>query len=119
MSNFGEFLPEKFPVFIWQRDNKFTYGFPAINGPKGGIKIASEKTDIVDPDNVNREVSEKEKQDFYAYAADALPNVGSKCIKAIVCFYTQTPDSHFVIDYHPEFPNVVIASPCFLPLISE
>jgi len=26
--------------------------------------------------------------------------------------YTNTPDEHFVLDYHPKFPQVVVASPC-------
>ena len=28
------------------------------------------------------------------------------------CMFTNTPDEHFVLDHHPEFPQVVLASPC-------
>jgi hypothetical protein len=28
------------------------------------------------------------------------------------CMFTNTPDRHFILDLHPEFKNVVIASPC-------
>ena len=28
------------------------------------------------------------------------------------CLFTNTPDRHFILDLHPEFPQVVIASPC-------
>jgi glycine/D-amino acid oxidase-like deaminating enzyme len=27
-----------------------------------------------------------------------------------VCFYTLTPDRHFVLDHHPETPRVVVAA---------
>jgi sarcosine oxidase len=28
------------------------------------------------------------------------------------CMFTNTPDHHFVIDLHPDYPQVSIASPC-------
>ena len=28
------------------------------------------------------------------------------------CMFTNTPDEHFIIDVLPEFPQVVVASPC-------
>jgi len=28
----------------------------------------------------------------------------------VTCLYTMTPDSHFVIDRHPEWPQVVFAA---------
>jgi sarcosine oxidase len=31
------------------------------------------------------------------------------CTKGQVCMYTITPDKHFVIDLHPEFPQVSVA----------
>ena len=31
---------------------------------------------------------------------------------AVTCIYTNTPDDHFIIDYHPDNNNIIIASPC-------
>ena len=28
------------------------------------------------------------------------------------CMFTNTPDRHFALDRHPEWPQVVLASPC-------
>jgi sarcosine oxidase len=28
------------------------------------------------------------------------------------CFFTNTPDEHFIIDFHPDHPQVILASPC-------
>jgi sarcosine oxidase len=39
--------------------------------------------------------------------------------------YTNTPDEHFILDFHPKFPQVLIISPCsghgfkFAPVIGE
>ena len=41
-----------------------------------------------------------------------LPGADGALRSAAVCLYTNTPDGHFLIDAHPEFRQVVIASPC-------
>ena len=28
------------------------------------------------------------------------------------CMFTNTPDEHFVLDLHPQLPQVCVASPC-------
>ena len=44
--------------------------------------------------------------------APYLPAVSGTCLRATTCLYTVTPDFGFVIDAHPEFESVVVASPC-------
>jgi sarcosine oxidase len=52
-------------------------------------------------------------------AADGTP------LASTVCLYTNTPDEHFLIDRHPQHPQVLIASACsghgfkFCPVIGE
>ena len=41
-----------------------------------------------------------------------LPDADGPLQSSVVCMYTNTPDEHFLIDRHPEFPQVLIASPC-------
>ena len=45
VENAARFSPERFPIFIWELPNstRGIYGFPAIDGPNGGIKVASEQ----------------------------------------------------------------------------
>jgi sarcosine oxidase len=33
-------------------------------------------------------------------------------VKAVACLYTVTPDSNFLIDYHPENERILVVSPC-------
>lgn len=109
---YSQFTSDRgFPVFIWNGRN-FIYGFPAINGPDAGLKVGSESINEVDPDKIERHVSFSEINEMYVKTSTILPNIGSDCIKAAVCMYTETADRHFVIDYHPESENIIIASPC-------
>lgn len=103
------------PTFIWLFNNADQiYGFPAVDGKKGGIKVATEDyTATTDPNDVNRDVSEDEVNSIYSkYIKEYLPGVSSVCIRSATCMYTVTPDSKFVIDYHPKYSNIIVASPC-------
>lgn len=110
------FEPKNFPIFIWelQGNKQGMYGFPAIDGQNGGVKIASEQYETTTTaDTVNREVSEEETKAMYEnFIAPYFPDLSDKCVKAISCLYTVTPDSHFVIDKHPKYPSIILASPC-------
>lgn len=111
-----QYAHDKLPVFIWelQGNTQGVYGFPAIDGPSGGLKIATEQYGVeTTVDTVNREVGEEEVRLMYQdFVAPYFPGLSDTCIKAVSCLYTVTPDSHFVIDKHPQYPSVVIASPC-------
>jgi glycine/D-amino acid oxidase-like deaminating enzyme len=42
-----------------------------------------------------------------------LPHVATGALRdAKVCPFTNTPDTHFLIDFHPSFANVLVSSPC-------
>jgi sarcosine oxidase len=110
------FLPENFPVFIWELQGKKQgiYGFPAIDGPRGGVKVATEQYDVTTtPDAVEREVSAAEMRATYEdYVAPHVAGLTGKCPKAAACLYTVTPDFGFVIDTLPGAERVIVASPC-------
>lgn len=110
------FTPDKFPIFIWelQGNKQGMYGFPAIDGAKGGFKIASEQYETTTtPETVDRNVSQEEITAMYDnFIEPYLHGVTNKCIRAISCLYTVTPDSEFVIDFHPTSEQIIIASPC-------
>jgi sarcosine oxidase len=106
----------RFPVFIWelQGRDQGVYGFPALDGPGGGMKIATEEyRATTTPETVERGVGPAETATtFERYVGPYLPGVSRRCLRATTCLYTVTPDFGFVIDRHPEFRNVIVASPC-------
>jgi sarcosine oxidase len=111
------YLPGKFPVFIWefgQHPENFMYGFPAIDGPQGGVKLATEQRELeTTPDAVDRVVGQGEVDEMYErYVRERLPGLSSKCVNAVTCLYTSLPDYGFFIDRHPDHPNIVVVSPC-------
>jgi len=108
------FMPEQMPVYIRVPDagtNMF-YGFPAIDGPGGGLKIAGEQFDeTTEPDAVKREVGADEMKAMHAVASPHL-RISSRCVRTVACQYTVTPDFHFIIDHTPGCDRVWFASPC-------
>ena len=110
------FLPENFPVFIWELQGKpqGIYGFPAIDGARGGLKIATEQyAATTTPETVERQVSDAEIRVVYdEYVAPYISGLSRKCMKVATCLYTVTPDAGFVIDALPGADRVIIASPC-------
>jgi sarcosine oxidase len=115
--NRERYSPEHFPVFIWitgERLQDMLYGFPAIDGLEGGLKVATERYEnTVDPDAVPREVSAESTSAMYSeYIAPRLPDVSSQCLRTATCLYTVTPDAKFVIDYADGAQKVLFASAC-------
>ena len=112
----GEFEMPRFPIWIWelQETKHVIYGFPAIDGAGGGVKVATEQyLRATAPESVDREVGDEEKRAMHReLVAPYLPGLSDRCVKAVACMYTATPDFQFWIDRHPAMPNVVIVSAC-------
>ena len=96
------------PVWLDCGD-RVIYGIPAHDGR--GFKIADDTPGVpIDPTTASREVSPggvDAARRFLARRFPALadaPLVGSE-----VCQYESTPDSHFIVDRHPDAANVWIA----------
>jgi sarcosine oxidase len=116
------------PVFIWQPPSPLQmYGFPAIDGPSGGVKVAFFRNGVEsDPDALDREVHPDEVELMRGYLAETLPALAAgEYLRGVACMYTTTPDEHFVIAPHPEHSNVTVAAGFsghgfkFVPVIGE
>lgn len=112
--------PQRFapgsPVFIrldTGADADSCYGFPPLPG-ENAIKIATEDyADSSDPDQLDRDISAADAQAMYRqHVAGRLAGVSSRVLKAKVCAYTITPDFNFVLDTHPQLPDVTVVSAC-------
>ncbi len=109
-----DFAPENFPVYILDEGGgSYVYGFPALDGPTGGVKVAFYRDampNFTSADTVNRTVSAEEIERIYRSAAALLPSLSHECLRYKTCLYTMTPDQHFVIDHLPNAPNTTIAA---------
>jgi sarcosine oxidase len=107
------FLPDRFPVYIWEpEDGNSFYSMPAHDGPDGGVKVAFFRADGMpaDPDTIDREVHDHEVDFIRSYLEKYVPALDGELLYARTCMYTNTPDEHFVISTHPEYPQVAIAA---------
>jgi sarcosine oxidase len=107
----GGFAPSRLPAWVWEHQpGHFIYGFPDFGE---GAKFARHHDGkFVDPDSVERELEPEEIDDISRLARRSLRGLAERPHAASVCLYTNTPDFHFLIDEHPQFPQVIIASPC-------
>jgi sarcosine oxidase len=110
------FTPDRCPIFIWSFSDTEggIYGFPAIDGAGGGVKVASETyAESVDPDNVSREVSPLELERFFdTHISRHMPHLAKPCIRHTTCLYTVTPNSDFAIGRLPHMPQCLVVSAC-------
>ena len=102
--------PENFPVFIWNTESgKHFYGFPDVGN---GFKIAfHDKGEECDPDHLNKNISIEEIEEINQIIESHF-HFSASFNNAVACIYTNTPDDHFIIDFHPDNNNIIIASPC-------
>lgn len=107
-----QFAAERFPVFLLESKYGIHLGFPLHAEP--GVKLAKHhhRNEIVDPDNYDRVVNGKDEAVIRAAIADHLPTANGPVLSAKTCLYTMTPDNDFIIDQLPNWPHIIIASPC-------
>lgn len=110
------FAPDRCPIFIWELQGKEygIYGFPAVGGPLGGVKIATEQLErTTTPEAVDRTVTLGETEEMYeTHVAPYFPGLTRQCLRAATCLYTSTAGARFLIDTHPGYKNITIVSPC-------
>ncbi|HVY69732.1 MAG TPA: N-methyl-L-tryptophan oxidase [Verrucomicrobiae bacterium] len=109
--NASDFSPDRCPIHIWDyEDGHHFYGFPDLGE---GIKVACHHEGSVgDPNHLDREVQPTEVAKMREILGRFLPNANGPLRATAVCMYTNMPDYHFLIDWHPAASNVLIASPC-------
>ncbi|UNT00144.1 N-methyl-L-tryptophan oxidase [Streptomyces tubbatahanensis] len=122
------FEPGRHPIYVWEDgDGMQIYGFPAIEGPDGGAKVAFfRKGTVCDPETLERTVGPQEVVAMAAQLRPRLPDLPGTLRRAVACMYTTTADEHFVLARHPEHPDSVTVA-CgfsghgfkFVPVIGE
>lgn len=106
------FVPEHFPIYIWDVDGKqYFYGFPVTDGARGGAKLAMHSGgERCSPGTISRSISQEDVEELRRYLRAFIPSLNGRLVRAETCMYTLTPDEHFIVSVHPEFPNVAIAA---------
>ena len=107
----GSFSADRMPIFIMEEDSAhYFYGIPDVGH---GVKVARTHGGTpVDPEKLGKNVTESDLAPVSGFIQRRLPALSSEPIASAPCIYTNTPDSNFVVDYHPQDERVLVVSAC-------
>ncbi len=107
--------PERFGIGVcpcWAIEiegSSLYYGFPMMPGD-ADLKLAlHRKEEATDPETIERAVRAGDEGTFTPALERFLPDARGPVTSTLVCMYTNSPDSHFIIDRHPRHERVVVA----------
>ncbi len=123
----GAYTADQHPIYIHEDAAGLqVYGFPAIDGPGGGVKTAFFRHgQECTPDTIDRVVHEDEVEVIREHVGRLLPDMPTLFLDAATCMYSNTPDQHFVVAQHPTQENVTVACGFsghgfkFVPVVGE
>ena len=104
------YLLGAFPIFNMEAPEGRFYGFPTYGVP--GFKLGKyhHRRERVDPDQVDRTCHAEDEEVLRTGIATYFPDANGPTLDMKVCLFTNSPDEHFIIDLHPDHPEVVIAA---------
>lgn len=106
------FAPSRFPVFNLAVPEGRYYGFPICSVPGFKIGRYHHRQEPADPDTMDREPNAADEALLRQFAARYFPAGAGPTMALRTCLFTNTPDEHFILDRHPDHPQVILASPC-------
>ena len=100
-----------FPIFLWAPERgPLFYGFPRI-GEASNPKVAiHSEGDECTPSTIDRVIHPRDELAIRSAIESRIPALNGEVIHASTCMYTMTPDEHFIVDAHPDFPQVSLAA---------
>lgn len=113
------------PVFAFEADDGFFYGFPAIDAARMKIAEHSGREVVADPSAVDRELRAADAPRVQRFIRRHVPAATTDVVHHAVCMYTMSPDGHFIVDRVPQCESVCFAAGFsghgfkFAPVIGE
>ena len=119
------FTPETFPIFNMEAAEGRFYGFPVFSVP--GFKLGKyhHRGERTDPDAMHRGFDREDEAVLRAGIERYFPEANGPTLAMKTCLFTNSPDEHFILDVHPEWPQVSFAAGFsghgfkFAPVIGE
>jgi len=114
------FRPGIFPCWLIDEHEPgdVYYGFPQLEeskyGRPGGLKVAQHNPGRpVNPDEVERGISQDEVDHMTAVMERYFPGQYAGLSEAKTCLYTYSPDEHFILDFAPGYGQRVVVAAGF------
>jgi sarcosine oxidase len=104
------FRTDTFPVFgMYVEEGRF-YGFPVYGVPGFKVGRSHHLHQTVDPDQIDREIYHEDEAVLRNFVERYFPAAAGPALSLKTCMFTNSPDGHFIIDLHPDHPQVSLAS---------
>ena len=99
-----------FPCFFFDTRTGYYYGFPDRDG--GGLKVArhSGGEEVNGAIDGRHDRDDEDQRLVERFLREYLPGVSLEQKRWSGCYYTMTPDEHFIVDRHPEDSNVIVVA---------
>ena len=104
------FTPATFPVFNALVPEGRYYGFPVHTVPGFKFGRYHHFEEVVEPDTYDRQPSEFDEETLRDFASRYFPDGAGPTMILKSCMFTNSPDRQFIIDLHPEYPQVSFAA---------
>jgi sarcosine oxidase len=104
------FTTAAFPVFNMAAQEGRYYGFPMYGIPGFKVGRYHHLAQSVDPDSMDREVHREDEEVLRTFTARYFPDAAGPTMSLKTCLFTNTPDEHFILDLHPDYPQVSLAA---------
>jgi N-methyl-L-tryptophan oxidase len=103
---------ERFPAFLFDLPEGSFYGFPSIDG--SGVKVGGHDT-AARPVDLGVKLPPfgaypEDGNELSLYVEKYMTGVSPEVKRGSSCTYTMTPDEHFILDRHPEYPHLAIGA---------
>jgi sarcosine oxidase len=119
------FATGAFPIFNFEAEEGRLYGFPVYGVP--GFKFGNfhHRYEQGAADSLARTCDAEDERLLRIGIARYFPDANGPTLAMKACLFTNVPDEHFVLDRHPVYEQVSIASPCsghgykFAPVVGQ
>lgn len=101
----------KFPCWFYEApEGGGHYGFPMVPSDPG-FKVAWHLPSSITghPDTLPREATRADEAALRPFLEATIPQANGDLLAIRTCLYTNSPDSHFIIDHHPQSDRVTLA----------
>jgi len=98
------------PAFLYDLPEGCFYSLPQVDD--AGLKVAEHTggSPVEDPLLVDRAFDAADCARVAEFVRRYVRHATPDCTRHTVCMYTMTPDAHFIVDRHPQHPQVVFAA---------
>lgn len=104
------FDPDQFPVFVAEAPDGHYYGFPVYHVPGFKLGKFNHRNETGQPDELKTEPDREDERILREFTETYFPDAAGPTIRLATCMFTNTPDEDFIIDRHPDHPNVVVGA---------